>query len=135
MDGQNTGKNIITSSYWLASQLEAVDIVVDVTQSPAVGAETAYIYIQNGKDIIMVIVEVDITVGGILKKHNDQAGVLHTVASSAEPDCLIVLYRFIKNLGDKVIMISKGKNTFPNIQQPRQMMSSNHPCLSIKIHS
>ena len=43
MDGLNTCISIVTSSYSLASQLEAIDIVFDVTLSPAVGAETAYI--------------------------------------------------------------------------------------------
>jgi predicted homoserine dehydrogenase-like protein len=43
MDGLNTCINIVISSYSLASQLEAIDIVFDVTLSPAVGAETAYI--------------------------------------------------------------------------------------------
>jgi predicted homoserine dehydrogenase-like protein len=45
MDGLNTCINNVTSSYSLASQLETVDIVFDVTPSPAVGAETAYICI------------------------------------------------------------------------------------------
>jgi len=110
MDGLNTGKNIVTSSYSLASQLEAVDIVVDVTPSPAVGAETAYSCIQNGKDIVMVNIEADVTVGRILKKHADQAGVLYTVSSGDEPGCLMELYDFVKSLGYEVIVIGKGKN-------------------------
>ena len=113
MDGKYTGKNIVTNSYSLASQLEAFDIVVDVTQSPAVGAETAYICIQNGKDIVMVNIEADVTVGRILKKHANQTGVLYPGASGEEPGCLMALYEFIKNLGYEVIMIGKGKNTLP----------------------
>jgi predicted homoserine dehydrogenase-like protein len=110
MDGLNTGKNIVTSSYSLASQLEAVDIVVDVTPSPAVGAETAHSCIQNGKDIVMVNIEADVTVGRILKKHADQAGVLYTVSSGDEPGCLMELYDFVKSLGYEVMVIGKGKN-------------------------
>ena len=49
MDGLNTGINIVTSSYSLASQLEAVDIVFDVTASPAVRTETAYICIRTAR--------------------------------------------------------------------------------------
>ncbi|MGB6420426.1 MAG: hypothetical protein WBF05_01170, partial [Anaerolineales bacterium] len=115
MDGLNTGKNIVTSSYSLASQLEAVDIVVDVTPSPAVGAETAYSCIQNGKDIVMVNIEADVTVGRILKKQADQAGVLYTVSSGDEPGCLMELYDFAKSLGYEVIVIGKGKNNPLNL--------------------
>jgi len=45
IDGLNTSINIVANTYSLASQLEAVDIVFDVTPSPTVGAETAYICI------------------------------------------------------------------------------------------
>jgi predicted homoserine dehydrogenase-like protein len=110
MNGLNSSKNIVPSSYSPASQLEAVDIVVDVTPSPAVGAETAYSCIQNGKDIVMGIIEADVTVGRIPKKHADQAGVLYTVSSGDEPGCLMELYDFVKSLGYEVIMIGKGKN-------------------------
>ena len=66
MDDLNTWTNIVTSSKSLASQLEAVDIVFNVTLSPTAGVETAYICIQNGKDIVMVIIEADVTVESIL---------------------------------------------------------------------
>jgi len=66
MDGLNTCINIVISSYSLASKLEAVDIVFDVTLPPTVRTETSHIYIQNGKDIVMVIIDADVTVGRIL---------------------------------------------------------------------
>jgi predicted homoserine dehydrogenase-like protein len=115
MDGLNTGINIVTSSYSLASQLEAPDIVVDVIKSPAVGANTAYICIKNGKDIVMVIIEADVTVGRILEKHATQAGVLYTVASGDEPGCcLMEPYDFVRSLTYEVIIIGKGKNNLLN---------------------
>lgn len=80
MDGLNTGINIVTSSYSLTSQLEAVDIVLDMTPSPAVGTETDYGCIQNSKDTVMVIIEAAVTVGRDLEKHADQAGVLYAVS-------------------------------------------------------
>ena len=62
------GKRVITGDYALAAQLEDVDIVADVTPSPATGAETAYACIRHGKDVVMVNIEADVTVGRILKR-------------------------------------------------------------------
>jgi len=68
MDALRAGKRLVTGSYALAAQLEAVDIVADITPSPAIGAETAYACIQHGKDVVMVNIEADVTVGRILNK-------------------------------------------------------------------
>jgi predicted homoserine dehydrogenase-like protein len=87
-----------------------VDIVCDVTPSPATGAETAYACIQHGKDVVMVNIEADVTVGRILKKLARGAGVLYTVSSGDEPGCLMELYDFVTSLGWEPIVIGKGKN-------------------------
>ncbi|NIM93995.1 MAG: NAD(P)-dependent oxidoreductase [Anaerolineales bacterium] len=110
MDVLRSGKRVITPDYSLPAQLEDVDIVVDVTWSPAIGAETAYSAIQNGKDVVLVNIEADVTVGRILSRLARDAGVLYTVSSGDEPGCLMELYNFVTCLGYDVIVIGKGKN-------------------------
>ena len=110
MDALRAGKRVVTQDYRLAAVLEGVDIVCDVTPSPAIGAETAYACIQNGKDVVMVNIEADVTVGRILKKLARDAGVLYTVSSGDEPGCLAELYDFVTSLGWEPIVIGKGKN-------------------------
>jgi len=110
MDALCASKRVITGSYALAAQLEAVDIVADVTPSPATGAETAYACIQHGKDMVLVNIEADVTVGRMLNKLAQEAGVLYTVSSGDEPGCLMELYDFVTSLGYELIVIGKGKN-------------------------
>lgn len=110
MDALRRGKRVISASYALAAQLEAIDIVADVTPDPASGAETAWSCIQNGKDIVMVNIEADVTVGRILKYNAEQAGVLYTVSSGDEPGCLMELWDFVTGLGFEPVVIGKGKN-------------------------
>jgi predicted homoserine dehydrogenase-like protein len=110
MDALRAGKRVITGSYVLAAQLEAVDIVVDVTPSPVIGAETADACIRYGKDVVLVNIEADVTVGRILNQLARQAGVLYTVSSGDEPGCLMELYDFVTALGYEPIVIGKGKN-------------------------
>lgn len=110
MDALHAGKRVVSGDYRLAAQLEAVDIVADVTYSPAIGAETAYACIQHGKDVVLVNIEADVTVGRIMKKLAQDAGVLYTVSSGDEPGCLMELYNFVTCLGYEVMVIGKGKN-------------------------
>jgi predicted homoserine dehydrogenase-like protein len=109
-DALKSGKYVITGSYTLAAQLPSVDIVADVTPSPAIGAETAYACIQHGKDIVLINIEADVTVGRILNKLAQEAGILYTVSSGDEPGCLMELWNFVTMLGYEPIVIGKGKN-------------------------
>lgn len=59
MDALRAGKRVISGDYQLAAQLEAVDIVADVTWSPAIGAETDQACIEHGKDVVLVNIEAD----------------------------------------------------------------------------
>jgi len=110
MDALRAGQVVATGSYWLAAQLEAVDIVTDVTWSPATGAETACAAIEHGKDVVLVNIEADVTVGRILRRKAEQAGVLYSVSGGDEPGCLMELVDFVTALGYEVIAIGKGKN-------------------------
>jgi predicted homoserine dehydrogenase-like protein len=109
-DALRAGKRVVTGDYGLAAQLPDVDIVADVTPSPATGALTAYTCIQHGKGVVLVNIEADVTVGRILKKLARQAGVLYTVSSGDEPGCLAELWDYVSTLGFEPIVIGKGKN-------------------------
>jgi predicted homoserine dehydrogenase-like protein len=110
MDALRRGRWVITGDYTLAAQLEAIDIVADATSSPAIGAETAYACIQHGKDVVLVNIEADVTIGRILNRLAKDAGVLYTVSSGDEPGCLIELWDYVTTLGYEPIVIGKGKN-------------------------
>jgi predicted homoserine dehydrogenase-like protein len=109
-DALAKGKRVITGAYDLAAQLDGVDIVTDVTFSPATGAETAAACINYGKDVVLINIEADVTVGHVLNKRAREAGVLYTVSSGDEPGCLMELYDFVRSLGYEIIVIGKGKN-------------------------
>jgi predicted homoserine dehydrogenase-like protein len=109
-DALRRGRRVVTGSYRLAAQCRDIDIVVDVTPSPAVGAETAWSCIECRKDVVLVNIEADVTVGRILKKLADRAGILYTVSNGDEPGCLMELWEYAAMLGFEPIAIGKGKN-------------------------
>jgi predicted homoserine dehydrogenase-like protein len=109
-DAIRNGKKVITADLSVLAQIEEVDVVTDVTPSPESGAEAAYQAIKHGKDVVLINIEADVTVGPALKKMAENAGVLYTVSSGDEPGCLMELYDFVKSLGFEVMVIGKGKN-------------------------
>jgi len=109
-DAIRQGKCVVTSDYTLAAQLDQVDVVTDATPSPSSGAETTRAGIQGGKDVVLINVEADVTVGRILKRLASEKGVLYSVSSGDEPGCLMELWDFVKSLGYDPIVIGKGKN-------------------------
>ena len=109
-DAIKKGKTVVTGDHTFAARLEHVDMVTDVTPSPATGAETALAGIEGGKDVVLVNIEADVTVGRVLNKMARDAGVLYSVSSGDEPGCLMELWDFVKSLGYEPIVIGKGKN-------------------------
>jgi predicted homoserine dehydrogenase-like protein len=109
-DAVRSGKRVITGDLGLVAKIASVDIVTDVTPSPSIGAEMAYTAIQHGKDVVLINIEADVTVGRILKGLAHQAGVLYSVSSGDEPGCLMALYDFVSCLGFEIMVIGKGKN-------------------------
>jgi predicted homoserine dehydrogenase-like protein len=113
-DAIRAGKRAVTADPRLLAQVDEIDIVTDSTWSPAIGAEVAESCIQYGKDVVLINIEADVTVGHILKKKAALAGVLYTVSSGDEPGCLMELYNFVKTIGYEIITIGKGKSNALN---------------------
>jgi predicted homoserine dehydrogenase-like protein len=113
-DAIRSGKRAVTADPRLLAQVEEVDIVTDSTWSPAIGAEVADACIQYDKDVVLINIEADVTVGHILKRKAAQAGVLYSVSSGDEPGCLMELHDFVKTIGYEIITIGKGKSNALN---------------------
>jgi len=109
-DAIQRGKRAVTADPKLLARIDMLDIVTDSTWSPAIGAEVAESCIENGKDVVLVNIEADVTVGHILKRKAAEAGVLYSVSSGDEPGCLMELYDYVKSIGYEVITVGKGKN-------------------------
>lgn len=104
------GRVVVTPLSTLLPRIAALSALVEATGSPEVGAQVAWESILNGKNIIMLNVETDVTVGWLLKRLADKAGIVYTVSAGDEPGAVIELYRFARILGFQVVCVGKGKN-------------------------
>lgn len=104
------GSWVVTEHAEIVLQLPQVEAVIDATGVPDIGAKVAYQAIQNQKHIVMLNVEADVTVGAILNKMAQSAGVIYTGAAGDEPAAIMELYDFADAIGFDVIALGKGKN-------------------------
>ncbi|MCT9855767.1 NAD(P)H-dependent oxidoreductase [Priestia megaterium] len=104
------GKVVGTVYSELVTSLPSVDVVVDATGVPNLGAEIAWKSILNKKHIVMLNVEADVTVGPLLKQMADASGVVYTGSAGDEPGAVMEIYDFADAIGFEIIALGKGKN-------------------------
>jgi len=110
------GKYVITDNLDVVTNSVPVDVVIDATGVPETGARIAFDSIYNGKHIVMLNVETDVTIGPILKKMADSAGVVYTVSAGDEPGAIKELYDFVDAMGFEILVVGKGKNNPLNVE-------------------
>ena len=100
----------ITEDASLICQSGLIDVVVDATGKPSVGAEIGLQAMHHGKHLVMMNVEADVTIGAYLKNQADRLGVVYSLGAGDEPSATIELINFVTALGYPVIAAGKGKN-------------------------
>lgn len=106
------GKNkiVYTDDFAVLALIDEIDVVVDATGYPEVGAEAAFISLIGDKDVVTLNVETDVIIGPVLKKIAASRDLVYTLSAGDEPAALKELYDFADGLGFKIICAGKGKN-------------------------
>ncbi|KQT85783.1 SAF domain-containing protein [Aurantimonas sp. Leaf443] len=104
------GRIAVTDDLAVLCAAGRIDVIVDATGSPEAGAFLAMEAIRNGKHIVMLNVEADITIGRLLARKAREAGVVYTGSAGDEPAATLELVAFAQSLGMEVISAGKGKN-------------------------
>jgi predicted homoserine dehydrogenase-like protein len=104
------GQMAVTRSYRDLCSVEGVDVIIDATGNPNVGAEVALATIAARKHIVMMNVEADVTIGAYLASKAAEAGVVYTLGAGDEPTAAMEIVNFVRGLGYPIIAAGKGKN-------------------------
>ncbi|PPC76397.1 homoserine dehydrogenase [Pokkaliibacter plantistimulans] len=94
---------------------ELIDVVIDATGRPAVGAEIGLGAMEYGKHLVMMNVEADVTIGAYLQREAARLGVVYSLGAGDEPSSTIELIDFVSALGYPIVAAGKGKNNPLNI--------------------
>jgi predicted homoserine dehydrogenase-like protein len=102
------GKRAITEDGLLVAGADLVDVVVEATGIAEVGARMGYHAINNKKHLVMVNVEADVTVGPILKRLADNAGVVYTLVDGDQPGVTMNMVEWARTLGFEIVAAGRG---------------------------
>lgn len=105
----NSGQPAGTLDSKLIALLD-VDVVVEATGVPEIGAQVSYNALINKKHVAVLNVECDVTIGPLLRKTAEENGVIYSVCHGDEPIEAKVLVDFALDLSFEVICAGKGKN-------------------------
>jgi predicted homoserine dehydrogenase-like protein len=104
------GKRAVTADYRVVTDMKEVDVVLEATGVPEVGARAALWSARSGHPLATMNVETDITVGPLLNWHAKKKGALYALAAGDEPAACKELYDFADALGFTIVAAGKGKN-------------------------
>ena len=90
-----------------------VDIVLEVSGVPEIAAQIAYASLLGKKDVALMTVEADVTVGLLLASVANAGNQVYTICRGDEPVECLKLVEYAEDLGLTVIAAGKGKNN-PN---------------------
>ena len=90
-----------------------VDIVLEVSGVPEIAAQIAYASLLGKKDVALMTVEADVTVGLLLSSVANAGNQIYTICRGDEPSECLKLVEFAQDLGLTVVAAGKGKNN-PN---------------------
>jgi predicted homoserine dehydrogenase-like protein len=109
------GRTAITGDAQAVCTSEQIDVVIDATGRPAVGAEIGLVAMEHGKHLVMMNVEADVTIGAYLQREAQRLGVVYTLGAGDEPSSCMELINFVTSLGYPIVAAGKGKNNPLNI--------------------
>ena len=105
-----SGEYVITDNPMLLCSSSYIDVIVEATGEVEFGAKVAMEAIKNKKHIVLINAELDATLGPILKKYADDAGVIYTQGDGDQPAVLMNLIREVKMWGFKPILAGNIKS-------------------------
>lgn len=93
------GRVAITSDPMLLCRVEGLDCLIDATGAIEYGAMITLAAFENRKPMVSMNAELDATVGPLLKRKADEAGVIFTGCDGDQPGVEMNLFRFVKSIG------------------------------------
>src|SRR4029453_7477866 len=87
-----------------------VDVVVDATGVPDVGAFLSYSALLGGKDVASLNAEADVTIGLLLSRVAHSSGQVYALCKGEEPVEVKELFDYVTDIGFEVVCAGKGKN-------------------------
>jgi predicted homoserine dehydrogenase-like protein len=111
-------RSVVTTDALAVCAAPSIDVVLEVTGAVDFGARVVVEAIGHGKHVVTMNAELQGTVGPILKKIADQAGVVLTDSDGDQPGVIMNLYRFVKAVGCRPVLAGNIKGLHDRYRNP-----------------
>ena len=108
----------VTSDAALVCAADGVDVVWEVTGAVEHGCAVALAAIEHGKHLVTMNAELQGTVGPVLKRRADAAGVVITDSDGDQPGVMMNLHRFVTSLGLRPVLLGNLKGLHDPYRTP-----------------
>jgi predicted homoserine dehydrogenase-like protein len=112
------GQRAITDDPMILCESRRIDVILEVTGTIEFAAHVVMRAIARRKHVVMMNAELDSTLGPILKRHADRAGVVITNTEGDQPGVIMNLYRWVRGLGIKPVLCGNIKGLHDPYRNP-----------------
>ncbi len=112
------GKTVVSSDPATLATAMGMDAIIEATGSMDFGLAAVEAAIESGKHAILMNAELDGTIGPLLKKKADAAGVIYTNVDGDQPGVQMNLVRFVKGIGVKPVLCGNIKGLQDEYRTP-----------------
>jgi predicted homoserine dehydrogenase-like protein len=112
------GRSAITDNAANICEADGIDAVIEATGTIEFGSSVVMRAVKHGKHIVLMNVELDATLGPIMKAYADQANVIYTNTDGDEPGVAMNMFRFVKSLGLRPVVAGNLKGLYDPYRTP-----------------
>lgn len=112
------GQRLVTGDPMLLTHMDGLDAILEVTGAPEFAANVVTDAIANGKHVVAMNAELLGTVGPLLRARADDAGVVLTDSDGDQPGVMMNLYRFVRGLGVRPVLLGNLKGLHDPYRNP-----------------
>jgi len=102
----------------IVCEAEGIDAIIECTGTIEFGSGVVVRAVEHGKHVILMNVELDATLGPILKARADRAGVVYSNCDGDEPGVAMNMIRFIRSIGLKPVVAGNLKGLYDPYRTP-----------------
>lgn len=117
-DAIRSGKFAVTADPYVLAGAQGVEVTIESTGHVEYGAKVTLASIEAKKPMVSMNVELDATVGSILKEKADKAGVILSGCDGDQPGVQLNLLRWVKTMGFKPLLCGNIKGLQDRYRNP-----------------
>lgn len=107
-EGIKSGKVVATTDSAGLIAHPDIDVILEITGSPAAGVRHALLCCEHKKHIVMINVEADVLAGPLLARKAKDAGILYSMAYGDQPALISEMVDWARTCGFSVVCAGKG---------------------------